>query len=28
LFLPLTGFEVISIEKNGWEEYTIVLKEI
>jgi hypothetical protein len=28
LFLPLTGFEVISIEKDGWEEYTIVLKEI
>ncbi|MFN9053513.1 MAG: ADP-ribosyltransferase domain-containing protein [Pseudanabaena sp.] len=28
LFLPLTGFEVLSIEKDGWEEYTIVLKEI
>lgn len=28
LFLPLTGFEVVSIEKDGWEEYTIVLKEI
>ena len=28
LFLPLTGFEVISVEKDGWEEYTIVLKEI
>jgi len=28
LFLPLTGFEVLSVEKDGWEEYTIVLKEI
>lgn len=28
LFLPLTGFEVVSIEKDGWEEYTITLKEI
>ena len=28
LFLPLTGFEVVSVEKDTWEEYTIVLKEI
>jgi len=28
IFPPLTGFEVISIEMDGWEEYTIVLKEI
>ena len=28
LFLPLTGFEVVSVDKDGWEEYTIVLKEI
>ena len=28
LFPPMTGFEVVSIEVDGWEEYTIVLKEI
>lgn len=28
LFLPMTGFEVVSIEVDGWEEYTIVLKEM
>lgn len=27
LFLPLTGFEVVSLEKNGWEEYTLHLWE-
>lgn len=28
LFLPLTGFEVLSVERDGWEEYTITLREI
>jgi len=28
IFKPLTGFEVISIEMDGWEEYTIVLREV
>jgi hypothetical protein len=28
LFPPMTGFEVVSINFDGWEEYTIVLKEI
>ena len=28
IFPPLTGFEVISTEMDGWEEYTIVLKEV
>ena len=28
LFAPMTGFQVTSIEVDGWEEYTIVLKEI
>lgn len=28
LFKPLTGFEVISIEVDSWQEYTITLKEI
>lgn len=28
LFPPMTGFEVVSISVDGWEEYTIMLKEI
>ena len=28
LFPPLTGFEVVSIEVDSWEEYTIYLKEV
>lgn len=28
LFPPMTGFQVVSIEVDGWERYTIVLKEI
>ncbi|MFM7370131.1 MAG: ADP-ribosyltransferase domain-containing protein [Sphaerospermopsis kisseleviana] len=28
LFAPLTNFEVISVDVDGWEEYTIVLKEV
>ena len=28
LFVPLTAFEVVSIEVDGWEEYTVVLKEV
>ncbi|MFM7372005.1 MAG: ADP-ribosyltransferase domain-containing protein, partial [Sphaerospermopsis kisseleviana] len=29
LFTPLTTFEVISVNVDGWEEeYTIVLKEV
>ena len=28
LFAPLTSFEVVSVEKDDWQKYTVVLKEV